>query len=206
MKGLIKRYIARNNISLIILITALMLGFVLGCCCFDSIGNEEELREFVSSIFTTLSQPEQISSGELLYESVLQTVILSGLLFVCGLSLFGIGAIPFLVWYKGFAAGFTTMVFFRLYGMKVIPFVLLGILPSAIVWVPALLLGGLECIKTSFYLLGCCCRSRVTKGFRQVFLQLFIVMIFCTSGLLVAGMVDVYLVPNLLGLISNLYG
>ncbi len=206
MKRLIEQYIARNSVSFIILITALVLGLILGCSCFDNIGNEDELREFLGVFFTTLSQPEKIFFGELFHKSVLQTVSLSGLLLVSGFSLFGIGVIPFLVWYKGFAAGFTAMVFFRLYGIKVIPFILMGIVPSAVIWVPFLLIGALECTKTSFYILECCCKKRTGKGFRQVSLQLFTVMAFCTVGLLVAGMIDVYFVPKLLGLISNLYG
>lgn len=206
MKRFIRQYIIQNSVSLIVLITALLLGLVLGCCCFETIGNEEELREFLGSIFTTLSRPETISLGELFQKSVLQIAFLSGLLFVSGLSLFGIGIIPFLVWYKGFASGFTMMVFFRLYGVRGIPFVALGILPSAVIWIPMLLMGALEACKTSFYLLECCCRNRNRQRFRQVFFHLCTVMSFSTMGLLLSGMVDVYLVPKLLGLISNLYG
>jgi len=205
MKRLIGRYLVSNRVSLIVMVTALLLGLVLGCSCFENIGNETELKKFLGTFFTTLADRQQISFSDLFRESVLQTAILSGLLFVSGLSLFGIGVVPLLVWYKGFAAGFTSMVFFRLYGIKVIPFVFMSILPSALVWIPFLLVGALESSKMSAYLLECCCKHRIQKRFRSAFLRLCTAMSFSVTGILIAGMIDVFFVPKLLGLISNLY-
>lgn len=206
IKILIRRYFLQNSISYIILMTALILGLLIGFCCFDRIGDEQQLQEFLGGFFTTLSQPNAVSFGGLFQKSVVQTVALAGLLFVSGLSLLGIACIPFLVWYKGFAAGFTAMVFFRLYGVKVIPFILLGILPSAVVWIPFLLFGAEESMRTSVYLLECCCRpGRQRRSFREMLIHLCTVMSFCTAGLLAAGMIDVYAVPRLLQLISKLY-
>ncbi len=205
-KSLLRRYLLQNSISYIILITALLLGMLIGVCCFDRIGDEQQLQDFLGGFFDTLSHPETIVFSELFQKSVVQTVILAGLLFLSGFSLLGIASVPFVVWYKGFAAGFTAMVFFRLYGVRVVPFVLLGILPSAIVWVPFLLIGAQESMKTSTYLLECCCRpGRQKKSFRETLFHLCTVMSFCTAGLLLAGVIDVYAVPRLLGLISNLF-
>lgn len=188
---------------LVVLMTALGLGIVLGCCCFETIGNEEELRSFFSRFFAAL--PQGASLRQFWYRSVLQTCLIAGILFAGGLSLFGIALIPFLVWYKGFASGFTAMVFFRLYGMKVIPFLCFGILPSAILWVPFLLFGALESCKTSIYLLERCCRDRYKKSFRLVFLRFCTASALSAAGILAAGASDVYLVPTLLKLIAGLY-
>lgn len=205
-KAVLRQYFLQNSIFYIILTTALGLGAVIGLCCFDRIGDEQQLQEFLGGFFTTLSQPGAVSFSELFQQSVTQTVCLAGLLFLCGLSLLGMAGVPFLVWYKGFGAGFTAMVFFRLYGVRVVPFVLLGILPSAIVWIPFLLVGAQESMKTSAYLLECCCRpGRQRKRFREMLLHFCSVMSLCTAGLLLAGAIDAYAVPRLLGLISNLY-
>lgn len=190
---------------LVVLLTALLMGLVIGCCSFSGIGEEEEIRDFLSRFFTDLSQIEKNDLAELFRQSLIQTVLLSALLFLSGLSLFGIGIIPFLVWYKGFLSGFTIMVFCKLYGVKGISFLFFGILPSALIWIPFLLFGALHSSKTSAYLLECCCRGRVKKRFQIVFLELCSSMLICLAGLLCAGAVDVYLVPKLLGMIGNLY-
>lgn len=205
MYGLIRAFLSRNKGMLVVLASALLMGLVIGCCSFSKVGDEEELREFLSYFFTNLSQIEKPELAELFRQSLLRTVLLSGLLFLSGFSLFGIGIIPFLVWYKGFLSGFTVMVFCRLYGVKGISFLFFGIAPSAIIWIPFLLFGALACSKTSVSLLECCCRGRVKKRFRLLVFELCSSMLLCLSGLLCAGIIEVYLVPKLLGLIGNLY-
>lgn len=205
-KEILRQYWQKNSVFLILLLTALALGLFIGFCSFDRIGDEAQLQEFLGSFFSQLSQMDHPAEESILRQSVLQTTGISFLLFLSGLSLLGVATAPFVVWYKGFAAGFTAMVFFRLYGLRVFPFLLFGILPSALIWIPFLLLGAQKSMRLSAYLMECCCRpGRQTVRFRALFLGFCAVMAASAGGLFVAGLVETYLTPRLLGLISNLY-
>ena len=166
------------------------MGLAIGVIGCSGAGGDGELQEYLKGFFTNLSGAS-LPTFEILKKSVFQNLVLMVLLVLTAISV--LGCVAVLAGYKGFLVGYSAAVFQAIYGAKFVPFILLGILPSAMLWLPALFLASVSSLKCSAYVLGACRKkSRQKEDFKVFFVRYGMVMFLCLMVLLVSSLIDVY--------------
>ena len=204
-RNIIFEHVKSNIVYYRIITCSFAVGLAIGVIGCSGAGGDGELQEYLKGFFTNLSGAS-LPTFEILKKSVFQNLVLMVLLVLTAISVLGCVAVPVIAGYKGFLVGYSAAVFQAIYGAKFVPFILLGILPSAMLWLPALFLASVSSLKCSAYVLGACRKkSRQKEDFKVFFVRYGMVMFLCLMVLLVSSLIDVYLVPFLLKLVSGLY-
>lgn len=197
-----QKHVYENAGYYLMLLAAFFLGVLLGAFSFYG---GEEVRTYLQEFFGMLTTEESYSS-DLFYPWMGQTLFFVVALAFCSLSVFGFVLVPVLVAYKGFLIGFTAAVFYTFYQMRAIAFVLVGILPSALFWLPALLFFAFHSIHLSRYVLDSCRhRMRTGQTLLGALLQYAVASLISLAFFAMGGAVEIALVPRFLKLISSLY-
>ncbi|KAB2951697.1 hypothetical protein F9B85_11755 [Heliorestis acidaminivorans] len=153
----------------------------------------ELLNETIGRAF--LSIQSGIDSHALAQLAVSRNVLIIGLVLFLGLTILGIPIIIALLFYRTFVLGFTVTFLLqtRSDGILVI---LLSLLPSSIILIPALAVAGIIALAFSFWLIRG--RREGTISLNKALVFYFAVSLACLLMAIVAGLVDAYIAPFLL--------
>ena len=144
-----KKYFEENRLVMLIVISSLATGVVLGALAAARMpaGECEELCLSVNrSIANTSVYASFLKALTLEFKSFL-------ILFACGIAVIGSPAAAFFIGTKGYAVGFTVAFLMRRYGLLGLFASLCGVLPHYIVLVPAFMCMGVVGINFSNRLL-----------------------------------------------------
>ena len=145
-RNIIFEHVKSNIVYYSIITCSFAVGLAIGVIGCSGAGGDGELQEYLKGFFTNLSGAS-LPTFEILKKSVFQNLELMVLLVLTAISVLGCVAVPVIAGYKGFLVGYSAAVFQAIYGAKFVPFILLGILPSAMLWLPALFLASGSSLK-----------------------------------------------------------
>ena len=186
-------------------ITILLFGVISGSIFLvildsgDKSGTVLQIQTFISNLSNN-----KVDGGLALRSSLIINYIFVGLIWGLGLSIIGIIFNIFLTYIKGFVVGFSVASIFATYNYKGILMALLYIFPHQILNVIVVCILTIYSIMFSLNLLEIIVTKKVKKNHnmlkRYVVILLFSIIISFISSLL-----EVYLFPNLLKIIIDLY-
>ena len=158
-----------------------------------------QIKNFVSNV-----SKNKINNGQAIKSSLIINYIFISLIWGLGLSIIGVVFNIFLTYIKGFIVGFSVSSIFIAYSYKGIPLALLYIFPQTIINVLLVCLVTIYSIMFSFNLLEIIVKKRVKKGDRM-FKKYFVIFVIAIILSFFSSLMEVYLFPNLLKIIINLY-
>ena len=186
-------------------VTILLFGVISGYIFLvildseDKSGTVLQIQTFISNLSNN-----KVDGGLALRSSLIINYIFVGLIWGLGLSIIGIIFNIFLTYIKGFVVGFSVASIFVTYNYKGILMALLYLFPHQILNVIVVCVLTIYSIMFSLNLLEIIVTKKVKKNYnmlkRYVVILLFSIIISFISSLL-----EVYLFPNLLKIIIDLY-
>lgn len=186
-------------------VTILLFGVISGSIFLvildsgDKSGTVLQIQTFISNLSNN-----KVDGGLALRSSLIINYIFVGLIWGLGLSIIGIIFNIFLTYIKGFVVGFSVASIFVTYNYKGILMALLYLFPHQILNVMVVCVLTIYSIMFSLNLLEIIVTKKVKKNYnmlkRYVVILLFSIIISFISSLL-----EVYLFPNLLKIIIDLY-
>ncbi len=186
-------------------VTILLFGVISGSIFLvildsgDKSGTVLQIQTFISNLSNN-----KVDGGLALKSSLIINYIFVGLIWGLGLSIIGIIFNIFLTYIKGFVVGFSVASIFATYNYKGILMALLYLFPHQILNVIVVCVLTIYSIMFSLNLLEIIVTKKVKKNYnmlkRYVVILLFSIIISFISSLL-----EVYLFPNLLKIIIDLY-
>ena len=186
-------------------VTILLFGVISGSIFLvildsgDKSGTVLQIQTFISNLSNN-----KVDGGLALRSSLIINYIVVGLIWGLGLSIIGIIFNIFLTYIKGFVVGFSVASIFATYNYKGILMALLYLFPHQILNVIVVCVLTIYSIMFSLNLLEIIVTKKVKKNYnmlkRYVVILLFSIIISFISSLL-----EVYLFPNLLKIIIDLY-
>lgn len=186
-------------------VTILLFGVISGSIFLvildseDKSGTVLQIQTFISNLSNN-----KVDGGLALRSSLIINYIFVGLIWGLGLSIIGIIFNIFLTYIKGFVVGFSVASIFVTYNYKGILMALLYLFPHQILNVIVVCVLTIYSIMFSLNLLEIIVTKKVKKNYnmlkRYVVILLFSIIISFISSLL-----EVYLFPNLLKIIIDLY-
>ncbi len=131
-----------------------IIGVALGIFSEDNLGPDQQtdLKNFLDQNCQTLiSQP--LDRLVLVWPAILENVGTAAALWFLGLTVIGLPIVILIIVIRGFILGFTVSFLFRQYSFQGGVLIALGVLPQNLLYVPALLLGGVLAMAFSLYLI-----------------------------------------------------
>lgn len=186
-------------------VTILLFGVISGSIFLvildsgDKSGTVLQIQTFINNLSNN-----KVDGGLALRSSLIINYIFVGLIWGLGLSIIGIIFNIFLTYIKGFVVGFSVASIFATYNYKGILMALLYLFPHQILNVIVVCVLTIYSIMFSLNLLEIIVTKKVKKNYnmlkRYVVILLFSIIISFISSIL-----EVYLFPNLLKIIIDLY-
>ena len=186
-------------------VTILLFGVISGSIFLvildsgDKSGTVLQIQTFISNLSNN-----KVDGGLALRSSLIINYIFVGLIWGLGLSIIGIIFNIFLTYIKGFVVGFSVASIFATYNYKGILMALLYLFPHQILNVIVVCVLTIYSIMFYLNLLEIIVTKKVKKNYnmlkRYVVILLFSIIISFISSIL-----EVYLFPNLLKIIIDLY-
>lgn len=165
--------------TIIIIITILLIaGVIAGSIYMNNISVQmgEGIASYLSSF---LNNMQQNTDSFLIFKNSFKNNIITALIiFASGFFKLGVGVTAAMIIRKGFIVGFTAASFIKFYGIKGI-LVMLSMIPSIIIIIPALLLFASVSLDFSFNTQN---RQKKSVGLYCLFAAITI-LIFCLSSL-----------------------
>lgn len=181
----------------VVSILILLSGVAIGCIN----GNKFEEAAFFDSFFSGLNEA---ASFEVFLEGLLQAAIISGVVFVFGLSPFGLLAVPFCVIYKGFSFGYTLSAVCAVYGFKSVVFILLALFPSFAIWILPLMFTSVNGIKSSLFMFRFLF-SKVPANTSKIISTMLFSCVFLFFSICLSKLTEVFIIPKILNIVSDIY-
>ena len=160
--------------------------------------SEKELLLYLSDFFGNIRQ-SGADAGALFRESMLLSLQNFVLLFLCALLIIGAPFVAAFAAIKGFVHSFTLIFMFRLYGIKTALFFLLGLLPHYLLCAPVYLAACVLALRCSVTL------GREKQDLKKTFFRLLLAFLLLFLGATMASLLQAYLEPGLIRLISGLF-
>lgn len=135
LKTDIGQHIRQNFVLYIIIVFAIITGFTSGTFTAGSMTESQKsgLSEYMEQFFSLLGS-EPVKRGTIFWDSLWQHFKVIFLIYICGLFIIGIPFIIFLAGTRGFLLGFTIGFIVGQYGLGGFLFMLICILPQALIY------------------------------------------------------------------------
>ena len=187
-----------GNLGLYVLFAAvLVLGILLGSVSGAGFDDNAYFENFFGGL-------NEFSSSSFLKDVFLQAVFYALIIFVFGLSPFGCIVIPAVIGYKGFAVGYTVSASFAVFGFKSLLFIILGMLPSAVFWIPVFLFSGVSSILYSIVMLRFLRKKSVNSSLYNMSSLIFSAAVLF-AGVFISKIIEIYIIPQMLNLVGGIY-
>ena len=197
VSGFFLSHIAANVYIYCICVFFLVIGIIVGVVSGSGFENNAYFTEFFANL-------KSYSAGGYVKDGFVHSLVLTLLIFLAGISPLGFAAIPLAVSYKGFVTGYTVSAFFSVYGAKTFLFIILGIIPSALFWIPAYMYGAVTGMLSS------CCFFRILRrksvnNISDRVSGLLISSVILFVGVVFSKFTEIFLIPEMLNIVGVLY-
>ena len=178
------RFYSRNlNIPLIVLATLFITGLVVGAICVHTAGSG--VLEKLTRMFQNYSQIRSQQSMLMNFGNSFATgAFCIILLYLSGLSAWGIVPALLLPLFKGMGLGMICGTLYADYGIRGFGYCVMVILPGALLSALAVILSAKEAIRASSFIFARFCLSREAEqtSFRNYTVKFFILLLFIGFG------------------------
>lgn len=204
----IKRWLLKhfqdNFLIYFILSIIFAIGIVIGAITIKVLRTEQidNILVFLNSFFKAM-EGNKFDSVSILKQSIIDNFKTIGLVLGTGLIIIGIGIIPIIIIFRGFAIGFTVGFIVNEFGFKGFLFSILGILPQNLLIIP-----GIISISSIGMALSINNLKRRNLGFRNsrhnigIIDHLFLILFFIII-ILIGTFIEAFVSSNFLSTLSN---
>lgn len=190
-----KNYIKENKLAVLIVVSALIIGIIVGASIVTKI-SVEEAKSIYGSINKSVSESTPaaafVSSLKLRFKCL-------GILFLCGLAVIGAPAAVAYTGILGYALGFTVGFMVRYYGLLGLLAAFGGILPHYILLLPSFICMGISGINFSNKLLRG--ERNISDGFKSYLAKACLIAIPVFAACVAEGFLSSFLLKKILALI-----
>lgn len=167
--------------------------------CLDQ---QTKLQNYLDQVFSSLSDQNSFDRNTAAWDTVLGNVEIAVALWFLGLTVIGLPLIVLIILARGFILGFTVSFLARQKSLEGTVLIALGIFPQNLLYIPALLVGGVLAISFSLYLIKG--RFSVTSALWTKFMLYTLLMLLVTLVLIFAGLIEGFAAPSFLRLLVPL--
>ena len=186
----------KDNISYYALGGALMVaGALLAFFCVLCMPelSYKELSLYLGDFFENFAK-SGADAGEVMYFCICESAVF----FICVLlfsgSLIGLPLLGIFAVYRGFAFGFVTTFFFRLYGIRTLLFLLVSVLPHLLITLPCYLALFSLSLRFGVQII------KQRSGIKSLYLSYFLTLLVLFGVAVLGGLMKAYIEPLLLQL------
>ncbi|GAW91679.1 stage II sporulation protein M [Calderihabitans maritimus] len=193
----------RANLLLMGIITLCFIGgIVYGSFTVSNLAPVEkgELREYVESFLKSFKDMN-VNTALLARKAVLMNLKTLFYIWFLGLTVVGVPLILFTVFMRGFILGFTVAFLVREQAVAGVLLTILSLLPQNLLFIPSLLVGATTALSFSLLLVRGR-RARETVGLPRRLAVYTGLMLILTSAGFLAGLIEAYISPAGIKLIS----
>lgn len=190
-------YIRANIVGYFFMLLVFVGGVVFGALAVKSLPEQQkaELVGYLQIFFQGFSvwTAESYSSTDLFVNVMSNHIKTVGLIWLLGFTVIGMPLVWFIVFTRGFVAGFTVGFLINEYIMKGLVFALAAVLPHSILSVPAVIAAGVSATSFSLWLARKQRNSKTTIGYEAIGYSVLCLAMLLV--LLIAALVEVYISP-----------
>lgn len=198
--GLYKHF--QNNYIIYFTMTIfLIIGIIIGAIAIKILNIEQksQIIGFFNSFFKMLNNND-VNSYQLLKQSVLSNFKTILIIWITGMVVIGIPAIPIIVILRGCALGFTVGFLVNEFGTKGFLFSLLAILPQNLFVIPGII--SIASIGVGFSINNVKNKNRILKNtFFKNILSYSLLILFFSFVIFIGSIVEAYITPIFMKLI-----
>lgn len=206
--GGLEDYLHRRTAIYFLVVALFIMGSAFGAVAVNALSPEQrlDLKTYLDSFFHGLKEGPGVSQAGVLQRSLLTNVVKTGaVLWVLGLSVVGIPLVLIVVFTRGFVLGFTVGFLVKEMAYRGIVLAFLSVLPHNLLLIPALIVGGVAAISFALsFLTGRLGWHR--EGLGGEFAAYTLIMLGVCTAMGAAALVEGFVTPTLLQLVSRVMG
>lgn len=200
----IEQHVKNNKKLYFLLLLSLIVGVSAGAFTVNGLSSiqREELVNYFNG-FLQLMDNQKIENVELFKISLLENLKIIIVIWFLGVTIIGIPLIFIVIGIKGFITGFSVGFIIGSLGNNGIIFTLLAILPKEMIILPSIIALGVNGINFSLKIIKNKSIKHISKdSLRANFASYCFVTAFFTCFILVGVLIEAYITPNLIKIIS----
>ena len=150
IKNIILNYIKENIKTYLILLIIFFIGLILGVIFVNNASEPQanQISSYINNFINSIKENYQISTKDLLKETVINNVSIAVILWFLGSTVIGFPLIYVVICYKGYCIGYTISSVIATIGTaKGIVFILATMLLQNIIYIPVILTLGVSGVK-----------------------------------------------------------
>lgn len=197
IKNIILNYIKENIKIYLILLIIFFIGLILGVIFVDNASEPQanQISSYINNFINSIKENYQISTKDLLKETVINNVSIAVILWFLGSTVIGFPLIYAVICYKGYCIGYTISSVIATIGTaKGIVFILATMLLQNIIYIPVILTLGVSGVKLYRLIM----EDRRRENIKIQIAKHTIFSILMLMLLIISALIETYISGNLL--------
>lgn len=197
LKNIILNYIKENIKTYLILLIIFFIGLILGVIFVDNASEPQanQISSYINNFINSIKENYQISTKDLLKETVINNVSIAVILWFLGSTVIGFPLIYAVICYKGYCIGYTISSVIATIGTaKGIVFILATMLLQNIIYIPVILTLGVSGVKLYRLIM----EDRRRENIKIQIAKHTIFSILMLMLLIISALIETYISGNLL--------
>ena len=197
IKNIILNYIKENIKTYLILLIIFFIGLKLGVIFVDNASEPQanQISSYINNFINSIKENYQISTKDLLKETVINNVSIAVILWFLGSTVIGFPLIYVVICYKGYCIGYTISSVIATIGTaKGIVFILATMLLQNIIYIPVILTLGVSGVKLYRLIM----EDRRRENIKIQIAKHTIFSILMLMLLIISALIETYISGNLL--------
>ena len=197
IKNIILNYIKENIKTYLILLIIFFIGLILGVIFVDNASEPQanQISSYINNFINSIKENYQISTKDLLKETVINNVSIAVILWFLGSTVIGFPLIYVVICYKGYCIGYTISSVIATIGTaKGIVFILATMLLQNIIYIPVILTLGVSGVKLYRLIM----EDRRRENIKIQIVKHTIFSILMLMLLIISALIETYISGNLL--------
>ena len=197
LKNIILNYIKENIKTYLILLIIFFIGLILGVIFVDNTSEPQanQISSYINNFINSIKENYQISTKDLLKETVINNVSIAVILWFLGSTVIGFPLIYVVICYKGYCIGYTISSVIATIGTaKGIVFILATMLLQNIIYIPVILTLGVSGVKLYRLIM----EDRRRENIKIQIAKHTIFSILMLMLLIISALIETYISGNLL--------
>ena len=197
IKNIILNYIKENIKTYLILLIIFFIGLILGVIFVDNASEPQanQISSYINNFINSIKENYQISTKDLLKETVINNVSIAVILWFLGSTVIGFPMIYVVICYKGYCIGYTISSVIATIGTaKGIVFILATMLLQNIIYIPVILTLGVSGVKLYRLIM----EDRRRENIKIQIAKHTIFSILMLMLLIISALIETYISGNLL--------
>lgn len=197
LKNIILNYIKENIKTYLILLIIFFIGLILGVIFVDNASEPQanQISSYINNFINSIKENYQISTKDLLKETVINNVSIAVILWFLGSTVIGFPLIYVVICYKGYCIGYTISSVIATIGTaKGIVFILATMLLQNIIYIPVILTLGVSGVKLYRLIM----EDRRRENIKIQIAKHTIFSILMLMLLIISALIETYISGNLL--------